>query len=71
MANQTVQYFITKLISSRRLSPKEEDVLVRRLKKQRLAKIGKKYRVTDERVRQIEKSALKKLKSKTCQERLL
>lgn len=70
MPNQTIGYFINLIIKSRRLLPKEEDILVKRLKRKKLKQIGRKYKVTYERIRQIEKRALKKLSSKIFQEKL-
>lgn len=70
MPNQTIGYFINWVINSNRLNPKEEDVIIRRLKRNKLRKIGRKYKVTYERIRQIEKVALKKLSSKIFQEKL-
>jgi len=70
MANQTISYFLKLIKWSRRLNPKEEDILVKRLKKTKLRQIGKKYHVSDERIRQIENSALHKLQQKNIQERL-
>lgn len=70
MPNQTVAYFLKLITGSRRLTPKEEDILVRRLKKKKLKTIGRRYKVTDERIRQIEEKALKKLHSKVFQEKL-
>jgi len=71
MANQTIGYFLKLIKWSKRLNPKEEDILVKRLKKKKLRQIGKKYRVSDERIRQIENIALHKLQEKNFQERLL
>lgn len=62
MPNQTIDYFIDWVLNSNRLNPKEEDVLVGRLKRKELKKIGKKYKVTYERIRQIEKRSFKKTK---------
>jgi len=70
MANQTINYFLKLIKWSKRLNPKEEDILVKRLKKKKLRQIGKKYRVSDERIRQIENIALLKLQEKNFQERL-
>ena len=70
MPNQTIGYFINWVLNSNRLSPKEEGVLVYRLRRNELKKIGKKYKVSYERIRQIEKGALKKLNSKIFQENL-
>lgn len=70
MANQTLSYFVNFIINSRKLDPKEEDILVKRLRKKNLREIGKKYKLTYERIRQIESQALKKLKSKISQGKL-
>lgn len=70
MPNQTIGYFIHWVLNSNRLNSKEEDVLVDRLKRNELKKIGKKYKVSYERIRQIEKGALEKLSSKIFQEKL-
>jgi len=70
MGNQTVNYFLKLIKCSKRLNPKEEDILVKRLKKTKLRQIGKKYRISDERIRQIENIALHKLQEKNFQERL-
>jgi len=70
MPNQTVGYFINFITKSHRLNPKEIDILVKRLKRKKLKSIGRKYKVTYERIRQIEKSALSKLGNKTIQEYL-
>jgi DNA-directed RNA polymerase sigma subunit (sigma70/sigma32) len=70
MPNQTVNYFLKVIRWSKRLNPKEEDILVKRLRKKKLRQIGKKYHVSDERIRQIENSALHKLSEKNFQERL-
>lgn len=70
MPNQTIGYFINWVLKSNRLTPKEEDILVNRLRRSELKKIGKKYKVSYERIRQIEKISLKKLSSKIFQEKL-
>lgn len=67
MSNRTVEYFISIVQSSKELSKKEKEVLVKRLKDRTLEKIGKKYKVTGERVRQIEEKALIKFIAKICQ----
>jgi len=67
MANQTVAYFISIVAGSKKLNKKEGDVLVRRLKRQTLKKIGRHYKLTGERIRQIEKTALVKLIKKIYQ----
>jgi len=70
MPNQTIGYFINLIIKTKRLNPKEEDILVKRLRRKKLKQIGKRYKLTYERIRQIEKKALNKLSSKTFQEKL-
>lgn len=70
MPNRTLGYFVDFITHSRRLSPKEEDILVKRLKRKKLRQIGRKYKVSHERIRQIEKIALHKLASKISQEKL-
>jgi len=71
MTSQSLGYFIEFIDHLKELDKKEKDILIRRLKKQTLNQIGKKYRLTGERVRQIENQALKKLKTTICQLRLL
>ncbi|OGK51645.1 hypothetical protein A2966_04955 [Candidatus Roizmanbacteria bacterium RIFCSPLOWO2_01_FULL_41_22] len=71
MSNQTLVYFINFILRSKKLTLKEEDILVRRLRRKKLKQIGRKYKLTDERIRQIEKAALVKLQSKIYQERLI
>jgi len=70
MSSQTIGYFINFITKSHRLNPKEIDILVKRLKRKKLKSIGRKYKVTYERIRQIEKGALNKLGNKTIQEYL-
>jgi len=71
LSNQTLVYFINFILRSKKLTLKEEDILVRRLRRKKLKQIGRKYKLTDERIRQIEKAALVKLQSKIYQERLI
>jgi len=70
MPNQTIGYFINFISKSHRLKPKEADILVRRLKRKKLKTIGRRYKVSYERIRQIEKISLNKLSAKTYQENL-
>lgn len=67
MANQTIRYFSSLLRESHELNAKEKDILHRRLKNQHLKKIGRKYKVTAERIRQIEEHALGKFTKKVLQ----
>ena len=66
-ANQTIIYFNRIIDSSKALKKKEKEILKFRLSSKILKKIGKKYKVSYERVRQIEKEAIKKLNKKICQ----
>ena len=67
MGSQTLKYFNSIISHAKELNRKEKEILIKRLKKQKLQKIGKKYKVTAERVRQIEKEALLKFKKKMIQ----
>ena len=68
--NRTFRYFSAHILNLPHLSSKEKDVLIRRLKTITLENIGKKYQVTEGRIRQIEREALRKVKSKSYQQRL-
>ncbi len=61
IANQTVRYFIKIVEASKELKRKEKDILIARLEEKTLLKIGKKYKLTAERIRQIEESAIAKI----------
>lgn len=67
MSSQTVRYFASLVKEEKILTKKEKDVLTKRLKNDTLEKVGKKYKVSAERVRQIEEKALKKFVAKMCQ----
>ena len=69
-ANRTLRYFTAHIRKLPHLTSKEKDVLVRRLRKVTLEKIGKSYEVTEGRIRQIEKIAIKKVRSKHYQQAL-
>lgn len=69
-ANRTVRYFSAYIKTLPHLTSKERTVLLRRLKQVTLEKIGEKFSVTEGRVRQIEKVAIKKMKSKKIQQSL-
>ena len=71
MSSQTENYFISFIQNARELSRKEKEILVKRLRAQKLKKIGRKYRVTAERIRQIEKEALSEFGKKITQLLLL
>lgn len=70
MPNKTIGYFIDFVKKTHRLKPKEVNILVLRLKRKKLRTIGRKYKVSYERIRQIEKESLIKLDKKTYQEKL-
>lgn len=67
MGNQTLAYFGTLIHSSLKLTPKEKDILGARLRRKTLKKIGRRYKVSGEWIRQIEKNALVKLMKKIYQ----
>lgn len=67
MSSQTAKYFISIIKNAKELDKKEKDILIRRLKETTLRKIGKRYKVSDERIRQIEGKALEKFIKKMCQ----
>lgn len=71
MSSQSLVYFISIINHARYLNRKEKDILVRRLKGLTLEKIGKRYKVSDERIRQIEENALLKLGNKKISQLLL
>ncbi len=68
--NKTLTYFVSHIRKLPHLTSKEKDILVNRLKRTTLEKIGYKYQVTEGRIRQIEKTAIKKMKNKFYQQRL-
>ncbi len=70
MPNQTIAYFSHTIGASHKLNPKEEFILMGRLKRKKLRQLAKKLHLSDERIRQIEKESLTKLQSKTYQENL-
>jgi DNA-directed RNA polymerase sigma subunit (sigma70/sigma32) len=70
MPNRTLSYFIDFIRTTHRLKPKEADVLILRLKRKKLKTIGRKYRLSYERIRQIEKVSLNKLDTDSYQETL-
>lgn len=67
MANKTISYFSATITQSKELTKREKDILVKRLRKKKLEKIGKEYKISAERVRQIEGRALTKFIRKTAQ----
>jgi DNA-directed RNA polymerase sigma subunit (sigma70/sigma32) len=71
MSSQTWDYFIAFIQNARELNRKEKEILVKRLQAKKLEKIGRKYKLTGERIRQIEKEALAKFGKKITQLLLL
>ena len=71
MSSQTRDYFASFIQNARELSGKEKEILVKRLGEQKLKRIGIKYNLTAERIRQIEKEALLKFGKKITQLLLL
>lgn len=67
MSNQTFLYFNSFIKNSRVLSHKEKDILLSRLKKKRLKTLGRRYKVSAEWIRQLEKHALGKFFKKINQ----
>jgi DNA-directed RNA polymerase sigma subunit (sigma70/sigma32) len=67
IGNETIRYFIKIVRSELALSNKEKEILIARLEKKTLNKIGRKYHLTAERIRQIEDGAVKKFLKKVNQ----
>jgi len=67
MSSQSLEYFILVINQARNLTKKEKDILLRRLKGITLRKIGRRYKLTAERIRQVEEEALTKLSKKISQ----
>lgn len=70
MPNQTLAYFNKFIKKNGRLDLKEADILSLRLKRKKLKTIGRKYKLSYEMIRQIEKKSLTKLDKKEYQERM-
>lgn len=64
-------YFTSLIRESKEFDGREKEILIRRLKNKKLQTIGRKYKITAERIRQIEERALNKFKEKVIQLRLL
>jgi DNA-directed RNA polymerase sigma subunit (sigma70/sigma32) len=65
--NRTIRYFSYFVKRIPQLTNKEKFVLRSRLKKVTLEDLGSEFEVTEGRIRQIEKSAITKIKSKIYQ----
>lgn len=69
-ANRTIRYFAAHINKLPQLTAKEKEVLISRLKMTTLENTGSRYHVTEGRIRQIEKGALTKIRSKIYQQKL-
>lgn len=67
MSTKTITHFITLIKKSNFFSKKERNILIRRAKGDTLKKIGKRYKLTAERIRQIEEAALNKFTKRILQ----
>lgn len=67
MSNKTVGYFSSVIQTSRELNLRERDILSKRLRRHKLKKIARGYKLSPERIRQIEQGALKKIIQKKAQ----
>ncbi len=67
MSNKTLIYLASLINDSDKLTVLEKDILLSRIKGKTLKKIGKKYKISAERVRQKEEIAVGKLKKKMYQ----
>lgn len=70
MPNQTVVYFTSVIKRSKECTEKEKKILIYRMKRVKLEKIGKRFKVSGERIRQIEKETLEKFEKAIIQLRL-
>ena len=66
-SNKTLKYFRHFVREAPDLSGKEKEILLKRLRRISLEQIGKAFQVTEGRVRQIEKKAISKIRSKARQ----
>lgn len=67
MSNKTVIYFESLIKESNKLNQKEKEILIKRVEGKTLQEIGKKYKITAERVRQKEEKAIIKFMKKFYQ----
>ena len=70
MPNQTIAYFTSVIRRSKECTEKEKVILTYRLKHNNLEKIGKKFKLSGERIRQIEKDTLDKFEKAIIKLRL-
>lgn len=71
LANRTLSCFAAHIRNLPHLTTREKEVLVGRIGCVTLEKIGSKFTLTEGRIRQIERGALKKVDSKFVQQELL
>lgn len=69
-ANRTLRYFAAHIKKLPFLTNREKYTLIKRTKGLTLEKIGSKFQVTESRIRQIEKEAIKKIKTGFYQQKL-
>lgn len=67
MPNQTLAYFASIIRNAKELTRKEKDIMLFRIRRKTLKKIGRKYKLTAERIRQIEMQAITKFLKKINQ----
>ncbi|MDP2649629.1 MAG: sigma factor-like helix-turn-helix DNA-binding protein [bacterium] len=67
MRNKTIAHFKSIIENSSKLNNKEKDILIKRIEGNTLETIGKKYKISAERVRQKEEVAIIKFVRKICQ----
>lgn len=67
MGNKTIGHFVSIITESNKLNKREKEILIKRTKGKTLKKIGRKYKITAERIRQIEEVAIAKLLKKIHQ----
>jgi len=67
VGNQTVRYFIKIIKEAKELNSKEKEILIARLQEKTLEKIGKKYKLSAERIRQIEEKAIDRFLDEVAQ----
>lgn len=67
MSTKTITHFTTIIKKSNFFNKKERYILIKRARGQTLKKIGRRYKLTAERIRQIEEAALKKFTKRILQ----
>ncbi len=67
MRNKTISVFISIINASDKLNKKEKEILISRISGETLETVGKRFRVTAERIRQKENIAVEKFMKKIYQ----